>query len=1600
MVEVVRPSPLGGEQPFIDAPKPPDDPNVTVNPELAAYRAAQAAKYHWLGPAVKRWIKDTSEIDGIPVDPEYEPFKDPRVADNDELKKEYGSLFATAQSYSHMTKLLQRIERDKYQASVIGESPIAGFAGLMLDPTVLLASGVPVAGPVGTGLKYGVASGAASFGANVIQRFAVPGGVHSQNDLLESTILSAGIGGVIGYGANFIDRIKMGQAALRNSDAMPEGASFSLSGGKNLADEPIITPPPPSSGGLGGVGRTADTPLSEAPFNERPISPPSGDAAKASLSPEGDSAPQAGMNDILKREAEEKAAQEKQRLEDLYRQNFGLLLDENRVALSSWRVTAENMIPPKLIDNWKKLFRDEPWAIDSNMFNKNSPAIIALNEHIGEFFAKMVDSSEVKVTLAGFMDTHGVREWSPNPKLREWQDLRARRTSPLGQYFPSVPAYATDPDLLKPHNGWFTVRNPGDNANATIGLIALRMFTPYGGESLTRAAVHELFHHMLGKGHFTRDEVINMVKAAVDHGWLDSGNIKRRYAAHAHPQSPEEIRILAEHGITLPAGTNLYMVEEAIVDAAGVFAAKKLGKLIPPEIEKDLIALQSQNLSFLQKAFDWLFDLALQVAHFIDPKNARKYAATRLERLQFRSGSISKPLLVSGDEYSIPSEMADLFTQALDGFRKSELKTDDAAYITKISSLAAGEAKINADFVEHSIKMMVDEIAQSNVETVARASADPLADMRFTRLGRFAKTSLSPAVQAITRTVSLMTADTINNLVDMSLTQGVHMAGNATTNGGTVERLAMQHFGRIIEPIGKTNDLYLDYRGVVAKEGLSGKLQSAKMSVMDAINGRPQGVLSPSEFREEVGKALHSGDTHSIPQVQEAAQTWRSVLEQYRHEANELGMWTLDLRKAQHKIQRGLDKIDARLAEREARITQLQTRIDEYKKAIKDKADEGQLLRERIANETDPAVLRTLKGEQQRIADDSFNLTKLVKGQSDEIDRIRETSEPIKKRRDGLKGEFDELDGEIKARESEMKAGSVPSNADSYFPVVWRHDAILNDREGLKQVLWPHFIKIKGNRGKPISDLMEQLDLVVEGMLSRRGGYPIDIDRKSGAASFFFDRTLSWVPVKEVFKYITTDVEQVMRYYAKTMGADIELTRKFGSIDLHEQIDAVKDFYKELINKTSDAKKQTAIREAMEADIDTIEGLRDRIRGTQGMASDPYSLTSRGIRIARMFAAVTQLGSAVLPAMVDVVRPFMTEGFGRTFGTAFAALQDNMAGVKIWGKEAQLAGTALDLFVAQRAAAFADISDTYGRVSNFERIMHNVTGAFFIANLLAPETAAVKSLTASIVGTRMLDDIIRWVDTGQIDDAAKLKLTKSGLDRSGQDLVKRIAEMYRAHGESIGDKAKIRVPNTEEWEDLAAVRAFRAALAADVDRIITTPGLGDKPFWATTELGSLFAQYHGFAMAAHQKLLLAGLQDRNMAVLGGFVALVGMGYMVDYLKSLNSGTPQSKDPAVRFVNALDRSGTMGWFFDANNVVENLSNNKIGARPLVSGRQTRVTTGRTIGTIAPAAVAPYNAVQAVGDLAQGDFSRFARDARYLLPMNNMLVLNRGLNELQR
>jgi len=413
------------------------------------------------------------------------------------------------------------------------------------------------------------------------------------------------------------------------------------------------------------------------------------------------------------------------------------------------------------------------------------------------------------------------------------------------------------------------------------------------------------------------------------------------------------------------------------------------------------------------------------------------------------------------------------------------------------------------------------------------------------------------------------------------------------------------------------------------------------------------------------------------------------------------------------------------------------------------------------------------------------------------------------------------------------------------------------------------------------------------------------------------------------------------------------------------------------------------LEKAMEADLRDVRGLRDRLRGTYGASKDPHALSSRFVRVMKSINTLAGMGSAVISSVPDVARLVMVEGFENAYGKGFKTLFNDQAQlIKQMGrKELDQAAIAVDATLGLRSHAMSDLGDLFGSRFTLERKLNQATGMFFLFNGLNIWNQALKEMAGNMTMLRMTEGLMKpW---SKLKKADQEKFLKNGI---GEQDHMRMQQLIRQFGQKEG---KEWLPNTEAWTDPTMRLKFRNALNQNVERIIITPGAGDRALWTSTEFGSMLTQFKSYGQGAMVRLLTAGLQEKDGAFWQGAFLIVGLAGIINEVKRAQYGIDSNEDAGTKLINAIDRSGIGGWFTDVNNAVEKISDHKLGMRPFLTDQpQYQLPMGAKAGAVAgPTGSNLFNMANVMGDVVNFNVgSDTLQNARFFFPTGNLFYLD--------
>jgi hypothetical protein len=559
------------------------------------------------------------------------------------------------------------------------------------------------------------------------------------------------------------------------------------------------------------------------------------------------------------------------------------------------------------------------------------------------------------------------------------------------------------------------------------------------------------------------------------------------------------------------------------------------------------------------------------------------------------------------------------------------------------------------------------------------------------------------------------------------------------------------------------------------------------------------------------------------------------------------------------------------------------------------------------------------------------------------------------------------------------KTGFDPVGAVSYRPRLYDVPKIKNNLTQWNKILTDHLVR----QGVDEIEAKSIAQDVTNGILgTTRGQVSLspEIVVKAGPLK---DRTLT-VPDELLSPFLINDAERLMVQYVSTVAPQIEVAKKFGSIDMKDQLQAIDDEFGAMIEAAPTDKAKRELTETLEARRKDILGVRDRLLGTAGAPSDPESWIVRGQHLIRDYNYVRLLGSQVFSSIADAGRIVTRHGMTRT-AVGMAKFATNMAKWKMARADAKRMGIGLDWTLNTRAQSLGDIGEFAN--TRAEQISQRMTSNFSRLTGMATWNSTMKFLTTALEQDAVLDAAERIAKGNGVSAYKLTKLAQSGLDA---DMLKRIAAQAEKHGEHEG----LRRGRSELWDDKEAQTLFEAAMLKASDIQVLNKGAGDTPLIMSNEMAKTIFQFQGFGMAAVNRLIIPasqGLARGDLAMLNGLMVMLGLGTARYYAKQVSSDQPIDSSPANLMREAVDGAGLTSYFVQPYDVVASITGLPRFSR--FSDRSISETlSGPTAGTL-------DDLVTAAGGFKDGLSRKDIHRIRKLMPYQNLFYIRRAINALE-
>lgn len=398
--------------------------------------------------------------------------------------------------------------------------------------------------------------------------------------------------------------------------------------------------------------------------------------------------------------------------------------------------------------------------------------------------------------------------------------------------------------------------------------------------------------------------------------------------------------------------------------------------------------------------------------------------------------------------------------------------------------------------------------------------------------------------------------------------------------------------------------------------------------------------------------------------------------------------------------------------------------------------------------------------------------------------------------------------------------------------------------------------------------------------------------------------------------------------------------------------------------------------------------LKDRV--TNRVFRNPDRWDNRAATALRNWSHLAFMGMSALPAVQELGTLVMRHGAGRVWQNAFGELDEGMSqAVRLGVDEMRAAGGIMEVVNGAALSRFSETGFDAVTMTAPERWLRTAANKYFLWNGLAPLSTRLKELDA---GLRVHDTLAR-IDRvhrlgGGADRADIEELARYGISR---DDASAMAQQPMSQIEGGGW-----VANTQQWGDEALVRKFRAAIAQGNENTILMATAADKPtiidgtmyfrkggaadeyarklglrevgdYWqAQSGIMTLPFTFWNYAIAAHNKILTAGLDEPSSQKLGGIAAMLGLGFMVAQVRAPDWEWSQM-NAGQKVAAAVDQSGIMGILSQFYGIAERETPMDMALRAAGAG--------------------PNVAMNAASGAATGDVNRMS----WALPFRNHILL---------
>lgn len=488
------------------------------------------------------------------------------------------------------------------------------------------------------------------------------------------------------------------------------------------------------------------------------------------------------------------------------------------------------------------------------------------------------------------------------------------------------------------------------------------------------------------------------------------------------------------------------------------------------------------------------------------------------------------------------------------------------------------------------------------------------------------------------------------------------------------------------------------------------------------------------------------------------------------------------------------------------------------------------------------------------------------------------------------------------------------------------------------------------------------------------------------------DRKIN-VPQNEMIDWLNADVETAVKHYARTMGVDVELHKKFGSTTLKPQIEKLEAGYDAKIEAAPDARTASRLSKQKTEAVADMNALIEFHRGMYGLPDDPNSFLHRSSEFIKKLIYTSKLGSVLIASFNDVPKVVMRQGLWNTFQHGLVPMARGLKNIKMARTEADETAAYLEVSMSSMAKGVFNVKDDFVKrtaLDDASGLQKVGIGAEKVADFASQQMGKVTMLDqwnyhnkafVGAVAQGVFNKTIMNMD--KADPKFIGRLARAGIGRQEAESIRKMLNkhMVKYKGATFANMA--------EWEDKAARDLYQEAISQEMNTAIVTPSAGSAPLLFSKSQWSLLTMIKSFAAHSVEKTLMTAIQDKDLAVVNGMGMMIATGGLVSWLR-----TPEerrSDDPKVLLADAVDKSGVLGLISDVDTIMESLTGGRVSTSRLTGERSPWA---KSLPQVIMGPVGDYLTTggRVVGDLSSGDINqKTVHDFRKMLPFQNTFYL---------